>query len=331
MRTSNETSANALQQGTAGRETEAPQETSLKAPKKKPKPPTSPAPPTKPIPFPLSSTCGDDPALPASDSQQFDTRRWIGVKMAGTDCADYQEPNWSVTPLFSTTNVPTATLPQGLEKYCLVEADASLYGPGLFPPQPENETAKLLDLIPDKPVFPMESQLSQIAFPSMRDTFLQAAGYLPKPDLAIPGTPSATVDVVVLDTTPADGGVNLRSPHGISLYGMIDELMCGTQMSCDRRTKTELALGRYYGTSGDKVFDPDSPYASYIDPNRGGNFGTQGELAVAIFTAMARYESDQVNPDLAADRIVLNMSLGWDPALFGGFPMASASTAAQLG
>ena len=308
-------------------------ETTYKTPKKKKPKPIHPVPKPKPKPQlpPLDSTCGADPTFPGSQAPQFDTRRWIGIKGSAFACSDYNEPHWTVTPLFSAPAFPGATVPLGLEKYCLVEADPVLYVPGMPLPVPEGKTAGLLDLEKDAPIFAAESQLSQIAFPSMRSTFLAGAGYLPSPDATIPGTPDARVDVVVLDTTPDDGGAALRSPHGISLYGMVDELMCGTQTSCQRRTRMELAMGRYYASDTDANFDFDFPYASHIDPVRGGNFGTQGELAVATLNAIARFESSlNSNQDDGADRLVLNMSLGWDPNYFGDFPLSSSSTAAQI-
>ena len=267
------------------------------------------------------SVCGDDPDPAETDIGQFDFDRWIGVKADAVTCGDYGDAQWTVTPLFSAP--AGATLPAGLERYCLAVPTA----PGLTP-SALSKVSKLNDLAQDRPVFALQGELAEAVFPVMRDRFQERSGYLAAPDALISGAVAGNVDLVVLDTMPYAQLGAPRSPHGISLAGMARELTCGTQEDCARTVSTELAMGHFYGQEGDPGFSEANPLEPLYDADAGGAFGTQGELAVAVVNAMMRQQVAVASK--GPRRTILNMSLGWDPAMFGDIPSNLQSAAAQV-
>ena len=220
--------------------------------------------PTKPI-VPVQSTCGEDPNFASNDVGQFDVDQWIGLKGDLEACADFVSPEWDVKPLFPANLVPGATIPAGLRNYCV----ATPVVPSTVP-DPVQAVFKLSDLARDRLVFPTESALSAGVFPDMRDRFLGGTGYLAAPDDHLSTSPTVPVDLFVLDTQPTIAPATPRSPHGVSLTGMAEELACGQQVGCSRVVRSQLAMSRFYAGLSDDEYDPTTPLTTYEDPIRGG-------------------------------------------------------------
>jgi hypothetical protein len=132
------------------------------------------------------------------------------------------------------------------------------------------------------------------------------------------------VRLAFLDTEPTRVGVPAQpgnAKHGYTLAHIAQRLVCSPEQPerCAARITTRLALPILN-------FDAASESGTNIDGSHGGGIGTQMDLADAIY--------GEVNDWLAALRredaprhLVLNLSLGWDPALFGG---AKESSIADL-
>ncbi|MEQ8276922.1 MAG: S8/S53 family peptidase [Deltaproteobacteria bacterium] len=131
-----------------------------------------------------------------------------------------------------------------------------------------------------------------------------------------PGVPVATAPsrtwVGIVDSSPpspvGDGeAMPGNSEHGYVLGRIARSVGCPdgpSKPGCNVHVHHELALPwRFDGTTWKKSA-------------AGGDFGYQSDLAAATHRAVQRYLADRASP---ADRLVINLSLGWLPA-FGSAP-----------
>ena len=119
-----------------------------------------------------------------------------------------------------------------------------------------------------------------------------------------PATPAAArVRLAVLDTEPVQGGGGTPScsHHGRTLGQLARQVACRNRKGkdCPVSVHYRLALGAQtqLGCTG--------PY------------GWISDVAVALFDELKAWSQDPSDP--APDRLVINLSLGWDGRLFGGF------------
>lgn len=108
------------------------------------------------------------------------------------------------------------------------------------------------------------------------------------------------VTVVVVDASPSSVvGIDTRSPHGEAMVDIIEALACPLT-TCGVTVERTLALPRAAGGT--------------IDTTHGGYVGSHGDLTKAIYAAA----------NLPGSRKIINLSLGWEPRLFGDFGESTA-------
>jgi len=118
-----------------------------------------------------------------------------------------------------------------------------------------------------------------------------------------------------VDTQPTKEGVPTapgRSKHGYTLAHIANTLVCSPQHPerCAAQITTRLATPML-------SLDRGRRNARDFDFEMGGGFGTQGDLANAIYAEVNDWRA--ANAGLREpQRLILNLSLGWDPQLLGG-------------
>lgn len=156
------------------------------------------------------------------------------------------------------------------------------------------------------------SRAVDLGWQTMRADFHAQAGRV-----SAGGAPLPT-RVAVIDSAP-DGLEPIategdRSGHGQAVAEIIRELACIGGGGCPHRIATHLALPRV---------DRDS-----VDELEGGYFGFQSEAAVAIFEAVRSWQEAN-DPVLIQPRLIVNLSLGWEP-IYGGDYVVPASLPAAV-
>lgn len=117
------------------------------------------------------------------------------------------------------------------------------------------------------------------------------------------------VRLAFLDTQPTGTGVPTNrgtSLHGFAMAHLADRLLCDPRQACAVKITTQLAMPIEH-------FDAKDPEKTVLNYRDGGRWGMQSDLATAIRTEVDGWLRE--DPDL---RLVLNLSLAWDPELFGG-------------
>lgn len=199
--------------------------------------------------------------------------------------------NWIDSRLF-----PGAT--GALSRYCVYEwngagvvdaEDIANIGPSLHmsAPEPDCEIVLAQSLDP----------LSLAVAPLLRTIFLASIN---SPDPAtLPVNPNlAPVEVAVIDTVPEPSPSAPNSPHGKFMADIIEDVACPDGTSCAVTIRRQLGLPRVQGGEVDSV--------------RGGLYGSWLDLAGAIYRAVDEWE------DLnGSAKLVLNLSVGWEPELYG--------------
>lgn len=121
----------------------------------------------------------------------------------------------------------------------------------------------------------------------------------------------ATAQVWIVDSAVDTGFGSVgsgRLEHGRALELAVSQMTCGGG-GCDVAVASSLALKLGWNAVGELARD---------DTN-GGYFGSLGDLAEAIYEAV--YRAGQVGP-----RLVINLSVGWDPEHGGDFAGTAWST-----
>jgi hypothetical protein len=267
---------------------------------------------------------GPQPQFP---SARLDTARacadwrWIGISRPGARCPDV--PGWTVRPLF-------AQLAPALEERACENAEKT---------RQQIKVVQELNRFCVYEIADPRKSLKQLPFPpavtadlvrfdqdcaalALTDTDLVAQSWTPdaKVFLAQAGGPRKPLEInnrlgvrlAFLDTQPTGEGVPTKSGnsmHGYTLARLAQQLVCapGSPDRCAAQITTQLALPII-------EFNPEDPSRSRIDKDRGGYLGMQSNLAEAV-----RDEVDAWLPKRSSQRhLILNLSLAWDPELFGG-------------
>ncbi len=247
----------------------------------------------------LLSACPQSPPVagPIDYQAACPDWRWIGIKSGSVCPAPMQ-------PLFG-----TGPIPPGLEDFCLYEpagnGDRSTV-PALVGRGELVRAAR--DCMAVGPT--AGERLADELWRDLEKRFLVEAGQrspgapeqLPVND-APPG-----VRLAFLDTHPTGEGAieaSENSKHGYTMAHLARHLACDPDSGCDARITTQLAL----------------PYVSFVqagfekserDEEEGGYFGSIGDLAIAVWR-----EVDAWQEEAEDERLVLNLSLGWNGELFG--------------
>lgn len=222
--------------------------------------------------------------------------RWIGVKDGLESPACPDATGWTAEPLFAQED--PAPIPRGLRRFCLYESSEG-----------EGDPARLRNLVrrrelsavaPDHmAVGTSANELKAAVWEELRDHFLAQAGAV-----ALSAGPGPLPRLAFADTGPTndadpENGWDDTSAHGYTLANLAKDLLCGPA-GCLARITSRLAL-------------PHTNLGPVRHPVHGGYIGTVGEVAVAIRREVHAWETAA-----AGDRLILNLSLGWDGTLFGG-------------
>lgn len=253
--------------------------------------------------------------------------RWIGItSRTARQCPAV--PGWAVTPVFDTKSLlrpaygyqkkqdrhDAAALEEAaaeLRRFCVYELEDRGSSPNAvpFPPAASRE---LVRFDQDCAAVAPAQDLSAVAsWPPLAKHFLAQAGQ--------PGPMNMQnargVRLAFLDTEPTRVGVPEqpgKSLHGYTLAHIARHLVCSSE-GLDRcaaliTTRLALPLVRFDATSAD---------GTERNTDAGGGIGMQSDLAAAIFAEVEEWR--QALPQREAPQhLVLNLSLAWDPSLFGG-------------
>lgn len=219
-------------------------------------------------------------------------RRWVVYQPTG-GCANL--PDWSASPLFP----PSASLPPQLVDYCLyiwsgstpvpTPADVGTWQAAIGTTDFAEDSALVVPLTVPQPY---SDQLD--AF--MRTSLKQRVGKVTTSPLVAP-----SVHVAVLDTTPDEAPWTQRTGqnrHGDTMAALIAEI-AGPLGAGAATVSTFLAMPRR--------FNPGAQSVSHF-PELGGDFGHLSDLARALWTAVLDHQANHVG-----QKLILNLSLGWEP------------------
>ncbi len=163
-----------------------------------------------------------------------------------------------------------------------------------------------------------DTDLTQRVGPLAEAAYYEAVGQVhPLPDGAAGGP--AAIRVAVVDSTPRgyDEGVAMdgRSDHGLNVGRIIRKIACpgdGAGVNCVGFVAHDLALPMVTPT--------------VATPALGGFFGYQSQLAASIRTAVSDWRAHNAGAagagEATHERLVINLSLGWEPVYGGAVPAA---------
>ena len=256
--------------------------------------------PREAAPAPRSTVDVDTPLRPRDAALRW---RWIGIKTNVT--APCPSPAttpgttpWDVRELFD--HGSGTMIPPSLRRFCLYERATAA---GISELRDLVTNGLLTGVDTDRMVVSaLGSDLQDATWRPSRDFFLSQTGFA-----SLPSTGSRP-RLAILDTgaTRESGAERFRgsSQHGYTLVNMARDLLCGGG-SCLAEVTSQLTLA-YMG------YHPENRELCDRNESEGGYLGTLGELAEAI-----RQEVDAWETSGSADRLVINLSLGWHPR-FGG-------------
>ena len=267
--------------------------------------------------------------------------RWIGIKTDPAapcpDPADNGLPGWTGLPLFD-DDLQYDPVP-ALRNFCLYEkAEGEVVDDDLTALKNlrlekfEQLERDCLVVVPaaGAPAAGAEEQATaaeQNRVETLRDVFLANAGVVSTPAATQPAAAQPAVQLALLDTSPTSPpspdatitGTPQNHPpsakgsrHGYTLANLAADMLCGGGVTprCVAQITSRLALpvkkfdARQW-QAGDRAENAESGYV-----------GTLGDLAMAIRDELTAWEEigSSAGP---RRRLVLNLALGWDPALFG--------------
>ncbi len=213
------------------------------------------------------------------------------------------EPGWNACHLFG----PNDYSPSHSGRYCIYQYRGD--NPDLMAMERLTETGRFLSLQPDiLAVTGSGSQsLTELSWRYYENQFFTHAH---KAVLQPPSVSDIKVRLAILDTSPtmspADRPENHpgRYPHGYTLVRMARELVCNLDKNpeaCLSDVSTRLVLSH-------TTHEPNALLSGSQDHQRGGYFGTIGDLALAV-----RQELDEWRQNNRRERLVINLSLAWHP------------------
>lgn len=135
--------------------------------------------------------------------------------------------------------------------------------------------------------------------------FHNGIGLASAQDLNLPATESwrAPVIVAVIDSIPEPRPNNPRSLHGSFMISLVDDVACPAgREGCAVTSLAYLGMPRYAENGETDLYGG----------IRGGHYGTQKDVAKAIYQAVADWQANAGNA-----KLIINLSLGWERDLFG--------------
>lgn len=134
------------------------------------------------------------------------------------------------------------------------------------------------------------------------------------------GTPN--VRLTIIDTEPSGADADLDgagvADHGFGLLNLARDMLCSDTGACDFELHSTLGLPLQRCSNAASATcqcsDPEATLTGFCSvPAVGGHLGAQSDVARAIFKTMRDFET------AGPQRLVINLSLGWDPR-YGGTP-----------
>ena len=150
--------------------------------------------------------------------------------------------------------------------------------------------------------------LTSLLGETLRSLFRYNTGRLSADELGLPAsnTPDPRVTVLVIDSQPHDQTLRPRSGHGRHMGNIIADIACPDEdPNCRVEVEFVVGLPRIAGGG--------------VDYHRGGVVGTHADLAAAIYEGIERWEQANATRTVPT-RLVLNLSVGWELAIFGDEP-----------
>jgi hypothetical protein len=220
--------------------------------------------------------------------------RQIAVKDPEFACPSVT--GWQAAALF-------AGAPQGsaLANYCVYTASSSTSDVKLLQQRDE-----LLRVAPDcGVVFEQNDDAVWVAAQTELElAFEHGIGRASATDLGLSTPdPRSAVAVAVVDSVP-EGATQPRSIHGDLMVGLVRDIACPAgSTGCKVTVRRALGLPLYIDGNGNAV----------LDLVNGGTFGTQAQLAQAIYQSVEAWKA--WNDDA---KLIINLSVAWEPEPFGG-------------
>jgi hypothetical protein len=239
------------------------------------------------------------------------TNHWIGIKRSWSGpCPEAPLSGWKVHPLVSLETFPEklreSARQAGLDRFCIYDYSGAEVRPEL----PRKITDQLRRAEPDTAAMARSGDaLEEVTWRFFASRFLTEAG---RPEsLSLQRTSSPSVRLVFLDTQATGEAlpeISGPSRHGYTLAHIAGRLACNDDQKkdCAARIATRLAL---------PIIAFDSVLGVAKSSPSGGLMGSIGDLAEAIRTEVEEWNR---NPH-REQHLVLNLSLGWDGQLFGGW------------
>ena len=282
------------------------------------------------------AVCGCATARPSPHSKP-DTAaacaewQWIGITRSGAAACPVID-GWRAKPLFADKEnsrgadqsqyektaagqrSSTAAMAAELTRFCVYEPKNGKRG-RRFPSSASHELVRFdqdcaaLGIAADPP-----TPLSPTVWKPAEALFFDQVG---KPETPLEIKNERGVRLAFLDTEPTRVGVSQE--HGYSLHGytmahIARHLLCSPEGSerCAALITTRLALPI-------QRFDAQDRTRTVIDTADGGHVGLQSDLAKAIISEVNDW---RLGLPSGPRRLVLNLSLAWDPHLFSGLDEA---------
>ncbi|MEO1481323.1 MAG: hypothetical protein AAFU77_04405 [Myxococcota bacterium] len=221
--------------------------------------------------------------------------RFIGTKVLSDDeCPKPASGHFEVRQLFGDSSTAPNDLPPALRRYCLYETKLGSIKDTTAPPELTALLGPLtLEVVePDIAAVGAHASLRDINNPRLRKEFDEHTGRVHM----FPAVSQSTPTLVLADTLmtqDANGDHDMdrgNSWHGFGLWQMARQLLCNDH-GCLGFGRSELAMP-YRNTSSGVVVDP-----------MGGAFGTISGLSEVVYRSVQE----------SGERLVLNLSLAWDP------------------
>lgn len=138
----------------------------------------------------------------------------------------------------------------------------------------------------------------------LHEAFRTNIGWVDASLLGVSQPKREKIDVTVVDTVSQEAinqGVEPTSKHGIYMSKLIGDIACPDgDHNCLEQLRHTLAMPRI-------------DWAHAPEWIRGGGHGTQGDVALAVYEAVAGWHERRVaDPHKSAPRLVLNLSIGWN-------------------
>ena len=234
---------------------------------------------------------------------------------------------WTGERLFASSEA----LPPTLLKYCRYVANSEKSSPAALAANlcSNNADPDLCfdEVAPERLVVTAQGDMEDILWPDFKTHFLDQSG---APGPLVTGTQN--VRLAVVDTEPSGQGQELNGPgtadHGFGLLNLARDMLCNQAGGCDIQLGSSIGLplqrcSTQPGASC-SCSDPEPSRTGFCDtPALGGHLGGQGDVARGVFAAVRSWEVT------GPQRLIINLSLGWDPRYGGLAPLATAPLGAR--